>query len=66
MWVARDMDGELYLFDAYPEKESEHFGCQFGYKSMMLDERLFPEVNWENSPVKAELNLVGLKKEDTE
>lgn len=66
MWVARDKDGELYLYDAYPKKKSEFFGCQFGYSSMPLDGCLFPEVTWENSPVKAELNLAGLKKEDTE
>ena len=66
MWIARDKDGELYLYDAYPKKNSEFFGCQFGYTSMLLDKRMCPEVTWENSPVKAELNLVGLKKEDTE
>ena len=58
MWVARDKDGELYLYDAYPKKNSEFFGCQIGYTSMMLDGSLFPEVTWENSPVRVELKLV--------
>lgn len=66
MWVARDKDGELCLYDAYPKRQSEFFGSQFGYSSMLLDERMCPEVTWENSPVKSELNLIGLKKEDTE
>ena len=56
----------MYLYDAYPKRQSEFFGSQFGYSSMLLDGSLLPEVTWDNSPVKAELNLVGLKKEDTE
>lgn len=66
MWVARDKDGELYLYDAYPKKQSEFFGSQFGYTFMMLDGRLCPEVTWENSPVRVELKLIGLNKEETE
>lgn len=31
LWIARDKDGELYLYDAYPEKRSEFFGNQFGF-----------------------------------
>lgn len=66
MWVARDKDGELYLYDAYPAKQSEFFRCQFGYRYMLLDGNLFQEVTWENSPVRVELKLVGLNKEETE
>ena len=58
LWIARDKDGELYLYDAYPKKQSEFFGCKFGYSSMPLDGSLFPEVTWENSPRKVELKLV--------
>ena len=64
MWVARDKDGELYLYDAYPKRGSEFFGSQFGYNSMVLDESMFPEVTWENSPWKVDLNLVCLNKEE--
>lgn len=66
MWVARDKDGELYLYDVYPKKQNNFFGSQFGCTSMMLDGRLCPEVTWENSPVRVELKLVGLNKEETE
>lgn len=59
LWVARDKDGELYLYDAHPKKNSEFFGCQFGYKSMLLDERVFPEVTFENSPQEVELKLIS-------
>lgn len=66
MWIARDKDGELYLYDAYPKKGSEFFGNQFGYASMLLDGKLFPEVTWENSPVKADLKIVGLNNNEKE
>lgn len=64
MWIARDKDGELYLYDAYPKKQTAHFACQFGYTSMLLDEKMYPMVTWENSPVRVELNLVGLKEKE--
>lgn len=66
VWVARDKDGELYLYDANPKRRSECFGSQFWGHSMVLDESMFPEVTWENSPWKVELNLVCLNKEEEE
>ena len=30
MWVARDKDGELYLYDAYPKRGSEFFEVNLG------------------------------------
>lgn len=45
--------------EKYKSITSEFFGCQFGYKSMLLDERMFPEVTFENSPQEMELKLVS-------
>lgn len=64
MWVARDKDGEVYLYDAYPEKKSEYFVYRAGYNTMKLDEKLFPEVTWENSPVRVELKQLDSYNED--
>jgi hypothetical protein len=58
LWIARDMDGLLYLYDNMPDKRSEYFLPYAGYNDMPLDERLFPEVTFENSPQEAELKLV--------
>jgi hypothetical protein len=58
IWIARDMDGLLYLYDNMPDKRSEYFLPCAGYNDMTLDERLFPEVTFENSPQEAELKLV--------
>ena len=59
LWIARDKDGELYLYDAHPKKLREFFGCQFGYSSMPLDKEMLPEITFDNSPQQVELKLVG-------
>ena len=58
-WIARDKDGELYLYNVHPKKQGEFFACQFGYSSMQLDGNLFSEVTWDNSPQEVELKLVN-------
>ena len=62
MWIARDKDGTLRLFDNIPVKHGEgYWTSQRGYNDIELDSRLFSEVTWENSPKKVELveeNLV--------
>lgn len=56
MWIARDKDGTLRLFDNIPVKHEEgYWTSQRGYNDIELDSRLFPEVTWENSPKKIEL-----------
>lgn len=44
MWIARDMDGLLYLYDNIPEKYSEFFASYTGYNEIRLDDKMFPEV----------------------
>jgi hypothetical protein len=58
LWIARDKNGELYLYNTRPKKLSRFFGYNSGYDSMLLDESLFPEVTFENSPQEVELKLV--------
>ena len=50
LWVSRDKDGGLYLFDKPPKLENSYFFPQRGYDSFLLDSELFPEVTFENSP----------------
>lgn len=61
LWIARDKDRELCLFYG---KKPEINGDSFWYgnlpyptKYIKLDENLFPEVTWENSPMKVELKI---------
>lgn len=59
LWIARDKDGSLILYDNTPEKRSEYFLPYAGYDDMPLDDRLFPEVTFENSPQEVELKLIN-------
>lgn len=55
-WVARDKTGDLYIYDgkpSYPDPDCTGiFGCRHVKVMDQLDSRLFPEIVFENSPVK--------------
>lgn len=55
MWIARDKDGDLFLFQLEPFRDTDMF---MGGVYMGIENYLFPEVTWENSPKKVELKLV--------
>lgn len=60
LWIARDEDGDLYLYLNKPIKRNRHFTCGFirnNYMELNSDE--FPEVTFENSPQEVELKLVS-------
>lgn len=59
LYIARDKDGSLNLYDNTPEKRSEYFLPYVGYDDMPLDNRLFPEVTFDNSPQEVELKLIN-------
>ena len=61
MWIARDKDGGLFLYDTLPIEREDYFECRRGYDCYHLDSKLFPEVTFEESPQKVELRLVELK-----
>lgn len=60
LWIARDKNGALAL---YTEEPMLYYNSQYEgpYKSQMidLDENLFPEVTFENSPQMVEVKLVN-------
>lgn len=59
-YVARDLDRTLCLYDAKPVRREalEMFVPQIGYESLVIEEDMFPEVTWENSPQEIEFKLV--------
>lgn len=68
LWIARDKDGSLYLYNYEPRKNkiSERFTCIIKpngkwSEEYKLNSYLFPEVTFENSP--QEVELVIKKKE---
>lgn len=58
LWIARDTDGELKLDDQYPIEMNGWFSPQRGYETLKLDEEMFPEITFKNSPRKVKIELV--------
>lgn len=64
-WIARDKDGELCLYKTKPWKRvntthhNDQFDCDDSF--MNIDNDLFPEVTYENSPQEIELKLIKEK-----
>ena len=59
LYIARDEEGSLYLYDHLPEKRNGYFMPSRGYNSIVLDDRLFPKVTFNNSPQEVELKLIN-------
>lgn len=71
VWVARDLNGKLYSYKDKPKrncvkkfwiegKQKTHV-IQFKEKDLYLekiDDSLFPDIRWEDEPIKVELNSV--------
>lgn len=65
-YIARDKDGRLFIYDLPPQERFEDSECFIpqdlstghadrGY--FQLPKESFPEVTWENSPIKIYLEL---------
>lgn len=57
LWIARDANGELYLYEMEPIGTFDYFYSS--YVSIKIDKNLFPEVTFENSPQEVELKLLN-------
>jgi hypothetical protein len=59
LWIARDKDGSLYLYSEEPSLILTEFADAWeGRGIRAIDDRLFPEVTFENSPQQVEIKLV--------
>ena len=47
-WVARDFNGVLCMYLKKPVKMSEQWSHFYNLDFLILDDRLFPEVKWED------------------
>ena len=47
-WVARDKDGELYLFSEKHFKRGDFWLSSTTATNIQVPSRLFPEVKWED------------------
>ena len=63
-WIARDLNGDLCLYDKKPKLSEEIEGVwvcgQYGepVNVIALPFEYFPEVTFDNSPIQVELNLM--------
>ena len=60
LWIARDPDGELVLYKTEP-KVREYLGQKSfdtDEEFLPIDNSLYPEVTFENSPRKIKINLI--------
>ena len=56
MWIARTPLGTLSLHNIQPEYITDEYdSCWINGHVLYLDDSLFPEVNFENSPQEVEL-----------
>ena len=62
MWIARAESGDLKLYQTEPLQEVSMLtgGIYWNDRltSYNIDDRLFPEVTFENSPMEVELKLI--------
>lgn len=56
VWIARDKNGELYLYKSEPWINGLCFDCD--EILLPIDEDMYPEITWENSPKEFELKAV--------
>lgn len=66
MWLARDADGELYMYDVKPVKKEDLGVWGFEWEapqgdSCEIDSDMFPEVKWSDEEPR-ELVLKPIKK----
>ena len=53
MYLARDKNGDLYLFNDIPQRGKECWWAEKGVDGtyLRIEESHFPEVTWETEPV---------------
>ena len=55
-WIAREILGNLYLYNTEPYLDGEEWNSKGNY--YLIDKHLFTEVTFENSPQMVEIKLV--------
>jgi hypothetical protein len=60
MFIARDKNNDLYLFNELPSRGNE---CWWASKEvdgtyLRLNKALYPEVTWDSEPVPAEISVI--------
>lgn len=59
LWIARDKNGELWAYTSVPRLDKgwgKYFQPTDG-ESFCIDEKLYPDITFENSPVEVYLKI---------
>ncbi|WP_305040993.1 hypothetical protein [Geoalkalibacter sp.] len=59
MYVARDKNNDLYLFNEFPRRGSECWWAESGLDGtyLKLNNALYPNVIWDSEPLRVQLVL---------
>lgn len=58
VWVARDDDNSLWIYTTKPKKSCGMFHCGATGDMFQIDDSVYPEITFENSPVKVKLLFI--------
>jgi hypothetical protein len=60
MYIARDKNSDLYLFNELPSRGNECWWAPSGVDGtyLRLSKSLYPELTWNSEPLRAEIVLV--------
>lgn len=58
VWVARDDDGSLWIYTTKPRKCDGMFCASASGDMIPIDDSVYPEITYENSPVKVKLLFI--------
>ena len=58
VWVARDDDGSLWIYTAKPIEAGGMFHCSATGDMFQIDDSVYPEITYDNSPVKVKLLFI--------
>lgn len=59
LWIARDSDEALFLYDKKPVKGRKRFKVKLFSHSFRISSSNFPGITFENSPQQVEIKLVN-------
>jgi len=66
MFLARDKDHHLYLFNEHPRKGSECWWAESDLDGtyLRLDDSLYPKITWDSDPVPVSLAISATDRSD--
>ena len=58
VWVARDADNSLWIYTTKPVKSDGMFCCSAAGEMFQIDDSVYPEITFENSPIRVKLLFI--------